>query len=108
MKIKFPVDDLPKFCVGRADGFRAAVLRAGQIDDSRQFCIESNEWQKLARIHFLPPALSPAPTRGLGDLIAAFAEPIARASDVVLGTKLVGCQSCAERREALNKLVPKL
>ena len=50
----------------------------------------------------------PAPPRGLGDLVALFAEPIARASDAVLGTKLVGCNACAERRAALNKLVPKL
>lgn len=48
------------------------------------------------------------PARGLGDLVATLAEPIARASDAVLGTHLVGCQSCAERRAALNKLVPKL
>lgn len=50
----------------------------------------------------------PPPPRGLGDLVALFAEPIARASDAVLGTHLVGCGSCAERRAALNKLVPKL
>jgi hypothetical protein len=44
--------------------------------------------------------------RGLGDLVAALAEPIARASDAFIGTHLVGCSSCAERRAALNALVP--
>jgi hypothetical protein len=55
-------------------------------------------------------AAQPAPPkpRGLGDLVALIAEPIARASDAVLGTHLVGCNSCAERRAALNNLVPKL
>lgn len=58
--------------------------------------------------HQAKAATSLLPTRGLGDLVAVFAEPIARASDAMLGTHLVGCQSCAERRAALNKLVPKL
>ena len=55
-------------------------------------------------------AAQPAPPkpRGLGDLVAIFAEPIARASDAVLGTHLVGCNSCAERRAALNRLIPEL
>ena len=53
-------------------------------------------------------AQPPPPSRGLGDVVAIFAEPIARASDALLGTKLVGCNSCAERRAALNKLMPKL
>jgi hypothetical protein len=43
---------------------------------------------------------------GLGDAVATVAEPIARLSDALLGTKLVGCGSCAERRAALNRLVP--
>jgi hypothetical protein len=52
---------------------------------------------------------APAPKQfGLGDLVAVFAEPIARVSDATIGTKLVGCGSCAERRAALNRLVPKL
>ena len=43
---------------------------------------------------------------GLGDAVAVVAEPIARFSDAVLGTKLVGCGGCAQRRAALNALVP--
>jgi hypothetical protein len=46
------------------------------------------------------------PAFGLGDAVATVAEPIARFSDAVLGTKLVGCSACAERRAALNALVP--
>ena len=54
----------------------------------------------------VPPAAPPAPSFGLGDAVATVAEPIARLSDALLGTKLVGCGSCAERRAALNRLVP--
>jgi hypothetical protein len=50
----------------------------------------------------------PKPPRGLGDLVATVANPIARALDATLGTHLVGCQPCAQRRAALNRLVPKL
>jgi hypothetical protein len=45
---------------------------------------------------------------GLGDAVAALANPIARASDAIFGTSLVGCSSCAERQAALNKLLPNL
>ena len=41
---------------------------------------------------------------GLGDFVATLAQPIARVSDAVLGTKLVGCSSCAERQAALNRI----
>jgi len=44
--------------------------------------------------------------RGLGDAVALVAEPIARASDKMLGTQLVGCGGCKKRREALNRAVP--
>ena len=43
---------------------------------------------------------------GLGDAVAAFANPIARISDSVFGTKLVGCGGCAKRKAALNALMP--
>jgi hypothetical protein len=51
---------------------------------------------------------APLPRRGLGDLVATFAEPIAALSDKHLGTHLVGCNACAQRRAALNRLVPDL
>ena len=50
-------------------------------------------------------ARCPLPRRGLGDLVATIAEPIAALSDKHLGTHLVGCNSCAQRRAALNKAV---
>ena len=41
---------------------------------------------------------------GLGDVVAAVAQPIARAVDRVAGTNLKGCQGCAKRREKLNRI----
>lgn len=49
----------------------------------------------------------PAPF-GLGDAVAAVAEPIARALDATLRTKIVGCGGCAKRREKLNEWVPNI
>lgn len=46
------------------------------------------------------------PLRGLGDAVAALAEPIAAASDAVFKTKIKGCSACRKRREMLNTLMP--
>jgi hypothetical protein len=43
---------------------------------------------------------------GLGDMVAAIAQPIARAIDRVAGTKIRNCGGCKKRREALNKMFP--
>ena len=49
---------------------------------------------------------SKPPVRGLGDLVAKVAQPIARAADAVLGTKVAGCSKCRKRQDALNKVFP--
>jgi hypothetical protein len=51
---------------------------------------------------------NPKPVRGLGDLVAKVAEPIAGAIDKASGgrTKLKGCSACAKRKEMLNQLLP--
>lgn len=49
-----------------------------------------------------------AKTYGLGDAVAAVAEPIARLSDRVFKTKIVGCGGCAGRRAFLNAAIPDL
>lgn len=52
-----------------------------------------------------PPPRPPQPV-GLGDAVARVAQPIARALDAVLGTKITGCGGCAERQRKLNELMP--
>lgn len=46
--------------------------------------------------------------RGLGDVVHAVAQPIARAIDLASGgrTQVAHCGGCAQRRAALNKAVP--
>jgi hypothetical protein len=59
-----------------------------------------------------PPAIESAQQAqlsrgmGLGDLVAKVAQPIARAIDAVAGTDLANCTGCAQRKAALNKIVP--
>lgn len=103
MKLKFPAKDLSNHCSNRAPGFREAVMKACQIENEN-IVIEGEQWAKIAREHFQIPKK----TFGLGDAVAALANPIARASDAIFGTSLVGCSSCAERQAALNKLLPNL
>jgi len=52
--------------------------------------------------------LKPAKPFGLGDAVAAVAQPIARVLDGALGTNIENCGGCKARRAALNKLVPDL
>jgi len=44
--------------------------------------------------------------RGLGDVVAKAAQPIAGAIDAVAGTKLQECGGCKGRQEALNRVFP--
>jgi len=39
---------------------------------------------------------------GLGDLVHAVAQPIAKAIDNIAGTNIQGCGGCAKRRAMLN------
>jgi len=48
----------------------------------------------------------PRKLRGLGDVVAMVAEPIAAMSDALLGTKLKGCRGCGERRDEWNEKYP--
>ena len=44
--------------------------------------------------------------RGVGDVVARIAKPIARAIDARLGTDLENCKGCNKRRETLNQAFP--
>lgn len=39
----------------------------------------------------------------LGDAVAAVAQPIAKAADAILGTKIANCGGCRKRRQILNR-----
>ncbi len=53
-------------------------------------------------------APAPRPQTGLGDVVAKVAEPVAAAMDKLTGSKLVGCQPCAQRRDTLNRFIPNI
>ncbi len=44
--------------------------------------------------------------RGLGDIVASVAQPIAKTVDAVFGTKVQHCGSCKERQAELNEKFP--
>jgi hypothetical protein len=44
--------------------------------------------------------------KGLGDVVAAVALPVAKAIDAVAGTQVAQCGGCKRRQEALNAAVP--
>lgn len=44
--------------------------------------------------------------RGLGDVVAAVAQPVAAAIDRIAGTNIKSCGGCAKRREAMNAMLP--
>ena len=57
---------------------------------------------KLGKVPVAPPRR----LRGLGDLVAVIAQPVARALDRLLKTKLKDCGGCKERQDELNEKVP--
>lgn len=58
------------------------------------------------RIPWPRPKAKRRPLRGLGDAVAAIANPIARAIDAIAGTDIEGCGKCKKRQAALNTAVP--
>ena len=44
--------------------------------------------------------------RGLGDAVAAVAQPIARAIDRIAGTDIQHCSGCQRRQQKMNSILP--
>jgi len=74
----------------------AAQLQS-RLDSAGEFCLSAAEWAALRK--------GAAPV-GLGDIVASVAQPIARLSDSVLGTRLAECGGCKQRQARLNAAVP--
>jgi len=60
---------------------------------------------QLYRHNMKPKTIMPM-VRGLGDVVAIVAQPIAGAIDAVAGTSLKNCGGCKKRRELLNQKFP--
>ena len=83
----------------RKPGYLEWVV-ANSEQNGDYLCMQNDAFSEARRLFSLPDRT------GLGDLVAMIAEPIARASDRILGTKIVGCGGCAKRRETLNRFMP--
>lgn len=98
--LRFTPDAFDRYCARYGPEFRAAVLARATV--TADFIEVSRADLESVR----PPTSAlrrPAP-RGLGDLVAVVAQPIARALDRALGTDIEHCGGCAKRRAALNAL----
>lgn len=62
----------------------------------------------IHRADMMQPPVRQKPTTGLGDVVAALANPIAASVDKLTGSKLVGCQPCGQRKDRLNHLLPNI
>lgn len=76
----------------RGQGFVEAVMGAGK-SDGLSVEIEAEVYEALLEKY-------PETWRGLGDLVAALAKPIAKA------VGLEDCEGCAKRQEKWNAAVP--
>jgi hypothetical protein len=61
-------------------------------------------WVEVTEAEFTGTEPVPTTTKGLGDLVAAVAQPIARAIDAAAGTNISNCGGCKKRRELLNRI----
>lgn len=50
---------------------------------------------------------TPTPVRGMGDVVAIVAGPVAKLMDASIGTHLTNCGGCAARRAKLNAMFPR-
>jgi len=52
------------------------------------------------------PRVSAKKYRGLGDVVHAVAQPVAKVIDAVVGTRIQGCAGCGRRRAKWNRKFP--
>lgn len=90
MNVTVKLDDLPAKA-------RTEALRVGRKLGARV---------ELRAADYARLSATPETLRGLGDLVAKIAQPIAAAIDAVAGTSLKTCGGCQKRREWLNKNIP--
>ena len=88
-------EDLESYCSGYGIALAQTIRESFPAIDGVHL-VPGSEWFRLAR--------SVRKTIGLGDIVHAIAQPIARAIDVVAHTDLQNCGGCKKRREMLNRI----
>lgn len=91
--IEFDLDLLAQIAKHRPEGYVEAVIDAGRLVNGRVQLTE-REYLRLRRRYS---------GIGLGDVLAVLFQPVARLLDRILGTRLAGCRSCAQRQRRLNR-----
>ncbi|MDE2106725.1 MAG: hypothetical protein KGL39_56440 [Patescibacteria group bacterium] len=100
MKVIITQSELDSGAAIFQNGFVEAVKGAGESTDAGTV-LDAMILAVLMKRY--PPS---EPMRGLGDMVAKVAQPVARAIDAVAGTKIANCGGCAKRQDALNKAIP--
>lgn len=101
--MKLSKESFDKFTNHCGNAYRDDALKVARFSD-RWVEIDQEDFENLQVKH----GFWIKPNRGLGDAVAAVAQPIAKAIDAVAGTNVQGCGACKKRQEALNKLIPSL
>ena len=84
---------------------RQRAINAGRLDPTHVYLTLPDDFD----FGCPPPASVKPPAarlRGLGDAVAAIAQPIARTLDAVTGSNLANCPACSKRQETLNHAFP--
>lgn len=92
--MRLRLDEVKEKAKVRPAGYLEEVIGSGRIEGD-WLELDDEVWRRLFRKY-----------RGLGDVVAAIAKPVAAVIDKALGTGLSDCAACRERQEALNRIVP--
>ena len=95
-----PLSALERAAKIRPAGWLATVKAAGTLRGP-QLELTPDAYQRLVADYGALTGL-----RGLGDVVALGAKPMARAVDRVFGTDLAHCGACQERQRRWNAAVP--
>lgn len=93
--IRFTLQQIAEAAKSRPAGYEADVIASGIIDGDAVLLTTEAYLSLRAKYHR---------GFGLGDAVAAIAQPIAGVLDRVLGTNIKRCGACTKRREALNRI----
>lgn len=92
--MRIRISEIMEISKTRPEGFTDDWLAHGKRDGDF-LTIENNDYASLLKKY-----------RGLGDIVAVAAKPVAKAIDAILGTDFKNCPGCAKRQDKLNKAFP--
>jgi hypothetical protein len=92
---KIKAEELERYCARYGQNLVLAIQeRFPAVDGIHQVPVD--DWFAMAR--------AARRSLGLGDVVAAIAQPIAKAIDAVAHTNIQNCGGCKKRRAALNRI----